>query len=54
MISRALNLDTTSRVSLTGNQAQAWRDALIKNGVRAARIELGDSQTQGLHIELLR
>lgn len=54
LISRALNLDTTSRVSLTGNQAQAWRDALIKNGVRAARIELGDSQTQGLHIELLR
>jgi len=54
LISRALNLDTTSRVSLTGPQAAAWRDALVKKGVRAARIELGNSEAPGLHIELLR
>ncbi|MES2868051.1 MAG: DUF4892 domain-containing protein [Pseudomonadota bacterium] len=54
LISRALNLDTTSRVSLTGSQASAWRDGLISKGVRAARIELGSSQVPGLHIELLR
>ena len=54
LISRALNLDTTSRVSLTGSQASAWRDALINKGVRAARMELGNSQANGLHIELLR
>ena len=54
LISRALNLDATSRVSLTGAKAGAWRDALIANGVRASRLELGDGQAKGLRIELLR
>jgi hypothetical protein len=39
---------------LTGAKASAWRDALINNGVRAARMELGDSDAKGLRIELLR
>ena len=54
LISRALNLDSTSRVSLTGSKASAWRDGLISKGVRAARLELGDSDAKGLRIELLR
>ena len=54
LISRGLNLDATSRVSLNGAQASAWRDALINSGVRAARMEVGDSQSPGLSIELLR
>lgn len=54
LISRGLNLDATSRVSLTGAHAGAWRDALIAKGVRAGRLELGDAQVQGLRIELLR
>ena len=54
LISRALNLDATSRVSLTGAKASAWRDGLISKGVRAARMELGNEQAKGLHIELLR
>ena len=54
LISRALNLDSTSRVSLTGAKASAWRDGLISKGVRAARLELGDSDAKGLRIELLR
>ena len=54
LISRGLNLDATSRVSLSGAHASAWRDALINSGVRAARMEVGDSQTPGLSIELLR
>ncbi len=54
LISRALNLDVTSRVSLTGAKASAWRDALINSGVRAARMELGESPAKGLHVELLR
>ena len=54
LISRALNLDATSRVSLTGAKAGAWRDALIANGVRASRLELGDGEAKGLRIELLR
>ena len=54
LISRALNLDATSRVSLSGVHAAAWRDGLIKSGVRAARIELGENPVQGLRVELLR
>ena len=54
LIARALNLDVTSRVSLTGTHAAAWRDALIKGGVRAARMDLGTKPAKGLHLELLR
>ncbi|KQB52116.1 hypothetical protein AQS70_04105 [Pseudomonas endophytica] len=54
LIARALNLDAASRVNLTGTDASAWRDALIKSGVGAARIELGTKPAQGLHLKLLR
>ena len=54
LISRGLNLDATSRITVSGPQAGAWRDALIAKGVRAGRIELGDTNAQGLRIELLR
>ncbi|KPA90882.1 DUF4892 domain-containing protein [Pseudomonas sp. RHF3.3-3] len=54
LISRGLNLDTTSRISLSGSSAEAWRQALVAAGVRASRLELGDSRTAGLHLELLR
>ena len=37
LISRGLNLDTTLRVSVSGPNAEAWRQALIGQGVRAAR-----------------
>ncbi|MGE8066310.1 DUF4892 domain-containing protein [Pseudomonas sp. NPDC089569] len=54
LISRGLNLDTTLRVSLSGPKAEAWRQALIDQGVRAARMETGKLEGPGLHIELLR
>ncbi|SEI13998.1 protein of unknown function [Pseudomonas asplenii] len=54
LISRGLNLDTTSRISLSGSSAEAWRQALVAAGVRSARLELGDGKTAGLHLELLR
>lgn len=54
LISRGLNLDTTLRVSLSGPNAEAWRQMLVTQGVRAARLELGNAQSTGLHIELLR
>ncbi|UMZ13807.1 MULTISPECIES: DUF4892 domain-containing protein [unclassified Pseudomonas] len=54
LLSRGLNLDTTLRVSLSGRQAEAWRQALIGQGVRATRMETGDTQASGLHFELLR
>lgn len=54
LLSRGLNLDTTMRVSLSGKQAEAWRQALIGQGVLATRMETGDTEATGLHFELLR
>ncbi|WLH92152.1 DUF4892 domain-containing protein [Pseudomonas sp. FP453] len=54
LISRGLNLDTTLRVSLAGPNAEAWRQALIDKGVRAARLETGTGGTKGLHLHLIR
>ncbi|MET0846845.1 MAG: DUF4892 domain-containing protein [Pseudomonas sp.] len=54
LLSRGLNLDTTLRVSVSGPNAEAWRQALIGQGVRAARMEAGSAESPGLHIELLR
>ncbi|MEB0038852.1 DUF4892 domain-containing protein, partial [Pseudomonas sp. RTS2] len=47
LISRGLNLDTTQRVSLSGAKAEAWRQALIAQGVRAARMETGSVEGSG-------
>jgi hypothetical protein len=54
LISRGLNLDTTLRISISGPKAEAWRQALVEQGVRAARMEAGSVEGSGLHIELLR
>ncbi len=54
LISRGLNLDTTLRVTLSGPKAEAWRQALINQGVRAARMETGTVEGKGLRIDLLR
>ncbi|KAF1010925.1 MAG: hypothetical protein GAK32_01168 [Pseudomonas fluorescens] len=54
LISRGLNLDATLRVSLTGANAEAWREGLVGKGVRAARLELGSAETKGLHLHLIR
>ncbi|MBM7062171.1 DUF4892 domain-containing protein [Pseudomonas sp. UL073] len=54
LLARSLNLDSTLRVSLTGAQAEAWRDALVQQRVRAARLELAPGEVPGLQIKLLR
>jgi hypothetical protein len=54
LLARSLNQDSTMRVSLSGAQAAAWRDALIEQRVRAARLELGEPTVNGLRIEVLR
>jgi len=54
LLSRGLNLDTTLRVSVSGPNAEAWRQALIGQGVRAARMESGSREAPGLRLELLR
>ncbi|WP_028632243.1 DUF4892 domain-containing protein [Pseudomonas parafulva] len=54
LLARSLNLDSTLRASLSGAKAEDWRQALIKAGVRSARLETGDAPTDGLHLELIR
>lgn len=54
LLARTLNLDTTLRVSLSGAQAEAWREALVQQRVRAARLELDPDGAAGLRVQLLR
>lgn len=36
LLARSLNLDSTLRASLSGAQAEAWREALVKAGCAMA------------------
>jgi hypothetical protein len=54
LLSRGLNLDSSLRATVSGPQAEAWREALVGKGVRAARLEAGSGDTPGLLIELIR
>lgn len=54
LLSRGLNLDSSLRATVSGPQAEAWRQALVGKGVRAARLEAGSGDTTGLLIELIR
>lgn len=54
LLARSLNLDSTLRVSLGGTAAEAWRAALVEQGVRAARLELAEPAGPGLQVKLLR
>ncbi len=54
VLARSLNLDSTLRVALAGSQAEAWREALIEQRVREARLELGDAADDALSVRLLR
>lgn len=54
VLGRSLLLDSSLRVSLNGEHAAAWQEALSAQGVRATRLQLGDSAATGLNIKLLR
>ncbi|MGV8918081.1 MAG: DUF4892 domain-containing protein [Pseudomonas sp.] len=54
LLSRGLNLDSTLRVTLSGAKAEAWREALIAKGVRAARLEAGSNAAPELVLEVIR
>ncbi|MCR3766713.1 DUF4892 domain-containing protein, partial [Pseudomonas aeruginosa] len=54
LLVRTLRLDTGVRVELSGRHAQEWRDALRDQGVLNSRMELGQSETDGLHLNWLR
>lgn len=54
LLARTLNLDSTLRVRLVGTQALAWQSALAAAGVRASRLGLGESASEGLILEVVR
>lgn len=54
VVARSLRLDSTLRVTLAGSQAEAWREALIEQRVREARLELGEIEGDTLNVRLLR
>lgn len=54
LLARTLNQDSTLRVSLAGQHAEAWREALVAQRVRAARLELDNATNDGLSFKLLR
>lgn len=54
LIARALNIDSTWRVVLKGADAVAWREALVAERVRAARLETQTTEDRELMIERLR
>ncbi|WP_339512236.1 DUF4892 domain-containing protein [Pseudomonas sp. RL_15y_Pfl2_60] len=54
VLSRALNSDSTMRVSLAGNNAESWREALVEQRVRGSRLELGNADVAGLQVNVLR
>ncbi len=54
LLVRALNQDITMRISMAGEHAQAWRDAMVEQGLRATRVELEAESTQaGLVLQRL-
>ncbi|MFP6848055.1 MAG: DUF4892 domain-containing protein [Pseudomonas sp.] len=54
LLARSLNLDSTLRVSISGAQAEAWREALVEQRVRASRLELGEPDVTGIQLNVLR
>ena len=54
LLVRTLNLDSSLRVSVFGAQAEAWRQALLAQGILPARLELGGSTGTGLQLKVMR
>lgn len=54
LLSRSLNLDSSLRVSLSGQGAENWQAALVAAGVRAARLQVGALDHPGLQLTLVR
>lgn len=54
LLGQALRLDTGLRLRLSGTAADAWREALLAQGVQAARLHSDASRGNGLQLEWLR
>ncbi|MCB4794367.1 DUF4892 domain-containing protein [Pseudomonas sp. NP21570] len=54
LLANVMRLDSTTRVSLAGRSAAAWREALVAERIRGGRLEVDESEQPGLLIRLLR
>lgn len=54
VLARALKLDSTLPVVISGTSAAAWREALLAQGLKGNRLQLGDSDAAGLQLEIRR
>lgn len=54
LMARSLKLDSTLRVIISGAQAEAWREALVAQRIRASRLELGEPDVKGVQLTVLR
>lgn len=54
LLVRALSLDNTLRVSLSGAHAEAWLAELESRGVRGRRLQLAATTGKGLRLQQLR
>ncbi len=54
LMARSLKLDSTLRVIISGAQAEAWREALVEQRIRASRLELGEPDVKGVQLTVLR
>lgn len=54
LLSRSLNLDSSLRVSVSGQGAESWQAALVAAGVRASRLQVGAVDHPGLQLTLVR
>ncbi|WP_437880583.1 DUF4892 domain-containing protein [Pseudomonas sp. LRF_L74] len=48
LLAKVFSLDSTLRVSLSGNAASAWRSALLEQNLRDNRLQLGEGDAAGL------
>ena len=54
VLARALKLNSTLPVIISGASAPAWREALLAQGIKQSRLQLGDNDSAGLQLEVRR
>lgn len=52
VLARALKLDSTLSVTISGPAAAAWRSALLAGGLKESRLQLGSVDGEGLQLEV--
>ena len=54
VLASTLKLDSTLPVIISGTSAALWREALLGQGLKASRLQLGDNESAVLQLEIRR